>query len=29
MPTTDAEALLIRQVRSGDARAWQQLIERV
>jgi RNA polymerase sigma-70 factor (ECF subfamily) len=28
MPTTDAEALLIRQVRSGDARAWQQLIER-
>jgi RNA polymerase sigma-70 factor (ECF subfamily) len=28
MPTSDAEALLIRQVRSGDARAWQQLIER-
>ena len=28
MPTTDAEVLLIRQVRSGDARAWQQLIER-
>ena len=28
MPTTDAEALLIRQVRSGDARAWRQLIER-
>jgi RNA polymerase sigma-70 factor (ECF subfamily) len=28
MPTSDAEALLIRQVRSGDARAWRQLIER-
>jgi len=28
MPTTDAESLLIRQVRSGDARAWRQLIER-
>ena len=28
MPTTEAEALLIRQVRSGDARAWRQLIER-
>lgn len=28
MPTTDAEKLLIRQVRTGDARAWQQLIDR-
>ena len=28
MPTTDAEALLVRQVRVGDASAWQQLIER-
>jgi RNA polymerase sigma-70 factor (ECF subfamily) len=28
MPTSDAEALLIRQVRSGDSRAWRQLIER-
>ena len=28
MPTTDAEVLLIRQVRAGDARAWQGLIER-
>ncbi len=28
MPTSEAESLLIRQVRSGDARAWQQLIER-
>ncbi len=28
MPTTDAEALLVRQVRAGDASAWQQLIER-
>src|SRR4030081_2387777 len=28
MPTTDAEALLIRQVREGDAGAWRQLIER-
>jgi RNA polymerase sigma-70 factor (ECF subfamily) len=28
MPTTDAEKLLIRQVREGDGRAWQQLIER-
>ncbi len=28
MPTTDAEVLLIRQVRSGDSRAWRQLIER-
>src|SRR5919112_1935843 len=28
MATTDAEALLVRQVRSGDASAWQQLIER-
>lgn len=28
MPTTDAEALLVKQVRSGDARAWRQLIER-
>ncbi len=28
MATTDAEKLLIRQVRAGDAQAWQQLIER-
>jgi len=28
MATTDAEALLVRQVRAGDAQAWQQLIER-
>lgn len=28
MPTTDAEALLVRQVREGDAQAWRQLIER-
>jgi RNA polymerase sigma-70 factor (ECF subfamily) len=28
MATTDAEKLLIRQVRDGDDRAWQQLIER-
>ncbi len=28
MPTSDAETLLIRQVREGDARAWRQLIER-
>jgi len=28
MPTTDADRLLIRQVRSGDKRAWEQLIER-
>ncbi len=28
MPTTDAEALLVRQVRAGDAQAWRQLIER-
>jgi RNA polymerase sigma-70 factor (ECF subfamily) len=28
MPTTDAEKLLIQQVRSGDGRAWEQLIER-
>jgi RNA polymerase sigma-70 factor, ECF subfamily len=28
MATTDAEKLLIRQVRDGDAHAWQQLIER-
>jgi RNA polymerase sigma-70 factor, ECF subfamily len=28
MPTSDAEALLIRQVRAGDAHAWRQLIER-
>ncbi len=28
MPTSDAESLLIRQVRAGDARAWQGLIER-
>ncbi|SIO56212.1 RNA polymerase sigma-70 factor, ECF subfamily [Singulisphaera sp. GP187] len=28
MATTDAEVLLVRQVRAGDASAWQQLIER-
>jgi len=28
MPTTDAEKLLIRQVRAGDEPAWQRLIER-
>jgi RNA polymerase sigma-70 factor (ECF subfamily) len=28
MATTDAESLLIRQVRDGNAAAWQQLIER-
>lgn len=28
MPTTDADKLLIRQVRAGDPHAWQQLIER-
>ncbi len=28
MPTTEADKLLIRQVRAGDGRAWQQLIER-
>ncbi len=28
MATTDAEKLLIRQVRDGDARAWNGLIER-
>jgi RNA polymerase sigma-70 factor (ECF subfamily) len=28
MPTSDAESLLIRQVRAGDAQAWRQLIER-
>src|SRR3954452_2230301 len=28
MATTDAEKLLIRQVRAGDAQAWQTLIER-
>ena len=28
MPTSDAETLLIRQVRAGDAHAWRQLIER-
>ena len=28
MPTTDAETLLIRQVRAGDAQAWRALIER-
>ena len=28
MATTDAEALLVRQVRAGDAQAWRQLIER-
>jgi RNA polymerase sigma-70 factor (ECF subfamily) len=28
MATTDAEALLVRKVRAGDASAWRQLIER-
>src|ERR1700759_1329484 len=28
MPTTDAEKLVIRQVRAGDAEAWRRLIER-
>jgi RNA polymerase sigma-70 factor, ECF subfamily len=28
MATTDAEVLLVRQVRAGDASAWRQLIER-
>ncbi len=28
MATTDADKLLIRQVRAGDAQAWQRLIER-
>jgi RNA polymerase sigma-70 factor, ECF subfamily len=28
MATTDAEALLVRQVRAGDAQAWRQLIEK-
>ncbi|MDB5350925.1 MAG: polymerase sigma factor, sigma-70 family [Planctomycetota bacterium] len=28
MATTDAERLLIRQVRGGDAQSWHQLIER-
>jgi RNA polymerase sigma-70 factor (ECF subfamily) len=28
MPTTQAEALLVRQVRAGDAQAWRQLIEK-
>jgi RNA polymerase sigma-70 factor, ECF subfamily len=28
MPTSDAETLLIRQVRAGDTHAWRQLIER-
>jgi RNA polymerase sigma-70 factor (ECF subfamily) len=28
MATTDAEKLLIRQVRASDAQAWQELIER-
>jgi RNA polymerase sigma-70 factor (ECF subfamily) len=28
MPTSDADKLLIRQVRDGDGRAWSQLIER-
>lgn len=28
MPTTDADRLLIRQVRDGDTRAWEQIIER-
>jgi RNA polymerase sigma-70 factor (ECF subfamily) len=28
MAMSDAESILIRQVRSGDARAWEQLIER-
>src|ERR1700735_2116793 len=28
MAITDAEALIVRQVRAGDAQAWRQLIER-
>src|SRR5262245_17617653 len=28
MPTTDVEKLLIKEVRSGDPNAWQQLIEK-
>lgn len=28
MPTTEADKLVIQQVRAGDGRAWQQLIER-
>jgi RNA polymerase sigma-70 factor (ECF subfamily) len=28
MPTSDADKLLIREVRAGDGRAWGQLIER-
>jgi RNA polymerase sigma-70 factor (ECF subfamily) len=28
MATSDAEALLVRQVRAGDASAWRQLIEK-
>ncbi len=28
MATSDAEALLVRQVRAGDALAWKQMIER-
>ena len=28
MATSDAEVLLVRQVRDGDAQAWRQLIER-
>jgi RNA polymerase sigma-70 factor (ECF subfamily) len=28
MATTDAEKLLVRQVRGGDAQAWRQLIEK-
>src|SRR5260370_31949278 len=28
MATTDAEALIVRQVRAGDSQAWRQLIEK-
>ena len=28
MATTESERLLVRLVRNGDSRAWQQLIER-
>ena len=28
MPATDTDALLVRQVRTGDAAHWRQLIER-
>ena len=28
MSTTDSDALMVRQVRAGDAEAWRQLIER-